>query len=630
MQNTSSELGVFHIIEEPSTGESLAGFLYHTAKLNFCESADLFSNVIEKKGISSSRITETAICLLGHMTNISQEKIRDLTVNDWGDQWGDGLANKVLLVGCTKFCPLCVQEGVRHKKIWLLRPVAVCLSHSVMLVDRCPGCNLLTTTWSLELMQCSCGFPWTSIESQSVDRESDVYKSQQQIFALVHGKTGVFNLGFAAYMRLAEASFNILSGLTSFLGSENAQITPFFTKSGGYRNDLMTVAMGNVYWMYKSRSHFRQVMDCFQKKSGRISYMQKASFEKIIDRTEFSVVREWYEAYFAQAYVETRVTKNHSVLKRNRALLEQLPVDSSEAVRTQLRLGPNGLRRLIQNGNVEAEVVRHGQVVRTRVNHDQLRKAKYLLESEYCTRRVAAQLLGVHVNSIRLLVGAGLLTPEVAPNGQLMMRRDGIVNLLTSLHPRIVSAAIGVCFQTAIVQYSTVPLPMAKLIELMQDGLLQPTAQIPNPRLCDLYFDTDELKSCVQLMRDAQKKVQGFSLADLRNELGVSERSILKMVDHGLLAPSRQEIRGQRTFVWFTFDAGQAFMQEYVLLHRAAGEFGHPMSRLYRWLDQGMLHNYTQGITKSALLKRSELRKLTDQMKRKEKVYNECASSHRE
>lgn len=39
------------------------------------------------------------------------------------------------------FCPLCLREKPYWRKIWLLKPIAVCPTHDIILHDRCPHCH---------------------------------------------------------------------------------------------------------------------------------------------------------------------------------------------------------------------------------------------------------------------------------------------------------------------------------------------------------------------------------------------------------------------------------------------------------------------------------------------------------
>lgn len=54
-----------------------------------------------------------------------------------------------------QFCPLCLKKNPAHLLKWHLQTVAVCLDHWVLLVKRCPGCQMKLTI--ANVVQCTCG-----------------------------------------------------------------------------------------------------------------------------------------------------------------------------------------------------------------------------------------------------------------------------------------------------------------------------------------------------------------------------------------------------------------------------------------------------------------------------------------
>ena len=71
------------------------------------------------------------------------------------------------------YCPQCLSEGAYWRRRWLLKPYAVCLQHSVELVDACPHCGRGLSSDRGKICFCSyCGLDLRSCYSKTINNES--------------------------------------------------------------------------------------------------------------------------------------------------------------------------------------------------------------------------------------------------------------------------------------------------------------------------------------------------------------------------------------------------------------------------------------------------------------------------
>lgn len=67
-----------------------------------------------------------------------------------------------------RFCPYCLQEGIYHRRIWLLRDVFGCVKHQCMLVDHCEYCGAWVAIQDIAGGHCpKCNTPLTRMTTEA-------------------------------------------------------------------------------------------------------------------------------------------------------------------------------------------------------------------------------------------------------------------------------------------------------------------------------------------------------------------------------------------------------------------------------------------------------------------------------
>lgn len=49
--------------------------------------------------------------------------------------------HELLVLDNIRYCPICLAENAYLKKLWMLKPIYACPTHSCFLIDSCPNCD---------------------------------------------------------------------------------------------------------------------------------------------------------------------------------------------------------------------------------------------------------------------------------------------------------------------------------------------------------------------------------------------------------------------------------------------------------------------------------------------------------
>ncbi|MRS24151.1 hypothetical protein COL22_14565 [Bacillus thuringiensis] len=174
---------LFLIYVQPYENESLASFIFRTAKENFMEEPLWFLSLFTeryKHKLCESSLNWLDDIPLSEICEILKMNIQDaerMTFPNLLKQLHLPLKNKVkcpwIMYHTTKFCPFCIVEKQYHRIAWSLTYSHCCPKHNVFLIEKCVKCNKHITPRRIILDQCGCGatlstFPVNYVEDLSL------------------------------------------------------------------------------------------------------------------------------------------------------------------------------------------------------------------------------------------------------------------------------------------------------------------------------------------------------------------------------------------------------------------------------------------------------------------------------
>ncbi|MFO1444483.1 TniQ family protein [Bacillus sp. Bva_UNVM-123] len=175
---------------KPYTQETLLSFIYRVAKEHEMTNLDWIFELILRE-LSINLKPEEVNWLKGDelksvakFLGITFEEAKNLTVCNYFERFHIDVhsesKNTVFLYKKTRFCPLCLKDGVYQRKSWISRHSILCLDHNVILVDSCNTCKNIQNSKSVVQDKCQyCNnklsnspfkekFPYSFIEYQQV------------------------------------------------------------------------------------------------------------------------------------------------------------------------------------------------------------------------------------------------------------------------------------------------------------------------------------------------------------------------------------------------------------------------------------------------------------------------------
>lgn len=149
---------------KPYPQETLLGFIYRVAKEHEMCNLDWIFNLILRE-ISINLKPEEVNWLKGDelksvakFIGITLKEAEDLTVCKYFERYHLDVRseskNTVFLYKKTRFCPLCLKEGVYQRKSWISCHSILCSDHNIILVDFCNICKNILNTKSIVQDEC--------------------------------------------------------------------------------------------------------------------------------------------------------------------------------------------------------------------------------------------------------------------------------------------------------------------------------------------------------------------------------------------------------------------------------------------------------------------------------------------
>jgi hypothetical protein len=146
-----------HLLNRPEIfeDESVEGYLYRLAKVNYLEFGDLDFDKI--RFFRADDVLESMKQFISHAEILSQQRCRIEQLIYY--RYSQGF----VLPGWrtrnhSRFCPLCMRENAYHRLIWCISYFTYCKRHSTTMKEHCYSCNRKTTVSGVINDRCdSCG-----------------------------------------------------------------------------------------------------------------------------------------------------------------------------------------------------------------------------------------------------------------------------------------------------------------------------------------------------------------------------------------------------------------------------------------------------------------------------------------
>ncbi|SDO30622.1 TniQ protein [Paenibacillus sp. yr247] len=475
---------------------------------------------------------------------------------------GTELYTRIIMKNKVKYCPLCIQDKYFHRTIWVGIPCHLCIEHRVKLIDQCPQCGYLISMAAFISQKCDkCSFDYRETESLVIENTIFV-ESQSQIY---HGFwNGNFlvlkNCNFTNFFKLAFHSFHLLNGASDYNSLTSEELLLFYNRSNGEKSGFtLANALANIYWMFNAfPNHFFIVLDDFlTRKRGQARYEKLKAFEELFNDQAFSWVEEAYNSYFIDQIDMGNVRRDFSIFKKNPSLLLKRTKMRREEVRQNTGIAYEKLHELNDFKELQLE---------TKLTNGQ---AKYLIEKStldtflnerhsLISRKEAGLILGINTYSVSKVVNAGYLTPIQVANSPIKQFQLDEVNKLMELCLGQIESKLNtnfIRFHDVLIKYSTSSLTIVDIIAFTLSGHLKPSRIIPGGNLVDNFYEENEIKACLELVKRKKQEEVGYFFQDVMKKLKIGEKRLWKVLnENGIAANFTLHMKDGRKRYYFKED----------------------------------------------------------------------------
>ncbi|SIQ29251.1 TniQ protein [Peribacillus simplex] len=604
-------------------GESLTNYLYRLAAANRYPSISYITELINVKWfhLNSNSFPISSINELSKLTLYDYKELYNISLNYYEIQLGMHLGKLLVCKNRAKYCPLCINNTIKHKTEWNLHFVNICDEHHLKLIDSCVQCHYPLSISSLMKSECiNCGYSLEVSSKPNTIRESDVlFKSHLIMRNMLYGKNPfILNsyLSIHDYMELATKSFYLIEGLSDFTASDTNEkviYTLASTLNGERNNKNMSLAFTNVYWMYNNfPNNFYKVLDAFYQKPFNVRKYQKKQFEKLLLSHKFFLIKLAYEEFWE---MQGRKGNIHSVaLKKLRNIHKDKKINFTKKELTELY----GLTRndvnVIWNNKRMLRIVNRGGKEREVLPKESLKEIeKYIEDKNYLINlKETAHILGLPIETINILVKLGYLNKKIVL-GKLSTKFDSreIDTFLFRNKGPFCESEIGINLQNALKKYKTSGLTIKKIFNLIYEGKLTPFTNKKDAKLKDIHFRFEEIEVYLNNHKNEENGIRRYSLREVKSLLKMDGETIHKMILKDIIKPVEIKItKNNKKRYFFSKNEIDLFIKCHIGVQAAVKEYPISEKGLLKLIKNGELKNVVSDISRINLIKRTELTKV--------------------
>ncbi|MBM6617288.1 TniQ family protein [Bacillus suaedaesalsae] len=599
--------------------ESLSSYIFRLSKENYYSSPD---GIAKEIGISwfdchANNFTLDSCELLSKLCDNSCQELFYSSINSLGLFEEEPLIKMSLLKSRIKYCSECIKDKTHHQKLWALNPICICVNHGGYLLEKCQGCHRKITIKNLMEGKCSnCKFKFKEAEMKSVEMEGLLYKSQSEILRIFKGQQSELFKGLSLinFMYFIKAHLYLLEGLASKTSQEKVDIEVITNDHKYFDNAKFADVLANIYWIHSNfPQNFYTVLDEFFELPFEVRRRRKSEFEKILDRygNRLEVIKKEYLRYQEQLISIGNVPRNIECF--NKEASEKVKQDF--LTKKQLRIEYNLTREEVEElcSTIKPNVFKRGnnkvfQFSKNGIENTVISFKKNI--DNLITKKEVACILGVHIDQIAQLADKQLIR-EVTSHKRNCVCKKSVKTLLESFEIReleVVSES-HISFKRILEKYVTSGISIVHIIKALKEKKLTGYVHSNNSKIANYYFLIDEIKKFLDEFWKKKKCQVGYQLADVCKKLNMVERTIHKLVKHGLLSPINvTKSKNGRIVYFFNNEEIDTFAEKFITVKKASLLYNIDQNRLRRIVYKEKLENYLKDICpKKILLDKEEV-----------------------
>jgi len=584
----------------PNSDESLSGYIIRLAELNDYDTPSWILQLACIRQYMQSKVyfsfdDSLNLLPLATLTGVEENKLASLIYKPVDPSsrkfsnyfvFGSPVPKYIIRPHLFKVCPGCLRDSTYIRKVWELIPVTACPIHKCVLLDKCPNCKRRLPYNRNSVSRCQCKCDWRDIHLNLI--EASKLAVSRQIYTLCNLSTSAISSGEEPrrnplyelkLLDLLSALFFVASqyGTIKYLNGKSHIDTQGKCFNSPMRNEQIHSLLCKAFstfdnWPDNYFAFFdwrrKQIRGSRHFKGLRKDFAEyKYALYRKLNSPGLNFMREGFEEYLSTRWQGGHISGIKRINKTARQ--NKKYVSFNEAVK-YLEVGRDGLKRLIEEGQLKAIVRSSGKTNMTLIECSSVNKLRAQLDQLLSRSQVKA-VLGISDELIPELVEYDLLKLYRHPINLSNPHRynlQEIKNLLIKLKGRVktksaLSRHKAITFTSTMMHLRNCNIGLGQLIKSILDGDITPCAMEVSRGLGGLVFHKRDIEHyLMQLIED--KLDDAVKVGEAARLLGLQKTPVYLLINKDLLT-ARKIAAGRRPVLFVTKESIDNFLSIYVL-----------------------------------------------------------------
>ncbi|WP_245671055.1 hypothetical protein [Pseudobacillus wudalianchiensis] len=422
------------------------------------------------------------------------------------------------------------------------------------------------------------------------------------------------------FLTVIFAFSQLLDGLPSFTQQDAHKYKIKCTNKIPFDEKDLVYLIADLYWVFKdfdNRIPKILTSNFCQEPTRDVRKKRKKFEERILSSEKLRFIINAYEELRLEHFIcEMKAPRNVKIYDRQALNFIKENYLTKGELKRQYQLVESEYDFLMKSGAFKDCYFNNGNAsyfFKKRINR---RIQTFLKEkADAVTVAEAAMLLGVNVNRVSSLVKNGILNYSSYMGYSKWLSKESIQQLFVSLNAEeIKDVENKVSFRRSFEMFATSGLNVVELIHFIRRDHLKAYTKTMPYKLFDLYFEVDDL---LKKIKEKRILTKGLSLSEAAAKLNCGERTVMKMVEVGLLSsPAVEKIHSSSFAYRFDLTEIDRFQKNFYMVDQLVKEFKVTPTLISNAIYRGSLKNYLAGKCRKVIVNKKEFEEYLKKQKR--------------
>lgn len=583
--------------------ESLGSYVCRVSEANYYQSIITLGKLFKFNhfNVTSNSFKNEVLEDLSTYLKIESEELEKYTCDFLNKRLGVKTENYIK--SYVRFCPICIKHCGYHKWIWQIKYVSVCLEHQIYLVDRCLQCHKKLHLHELLRQGCNNCKEFGAVITRIKPCHEELY-TQERIYRCIIDELDVKKtnaLDMNTLNNFVQLGKVLLDEQTSFLdANQTIRIKSTCTKPEG-EILIWSYFLTDTFYLLENKKAFQMALENIDKYTLKKRSRKWKDVLRMCTALNMPHLRGMIEEYLIKRILNGSAEKNTMILYQKLVIEHSNIFLKSIEIREKWDLSQDEFRCLVEN-----------QVIKKCPINTKKRALAYVIESiagfeeilherEYLIGiQDAADFLGVSIDTVRRWIQNGVISERGHPSSRMIfIDKRFLEKFVCDIAKRKVNFLPSPSKSLAqiLMKSATLGVNTKEFYAQLQNSDIRFYYVSSRPKLADLWIDA-EGERWIRKLWFEQKEY--LNLEEAAKTIGVKTDILKRMVQKELLTLSKDKEKTS-CYIFSRIEVNN-FMSDYCSVIACSKELGVPASVIRRWIHDGQIKNYFEGINKNRFL----------------------------